>query len=143
MTLATSILIQAPVNPELVFMQARRIIDIPAEQPFKINEPGLGYENGQWIGSEPGGFQSALDVSHANGELLANEYDSEWPEPAAYVVVRLDTTYGTGRDGGPTCTDIHNRVVRELGEWLDAQGANWWANNEFDGTWHERMEPYT
>jgi hypothetical protein len=146
MTLATSVHITSPINPELVFLKARQIIGIPAEHPFKILEDsGLGWDNGIWIASTPGGFRSALDVSHNNGELLKADCD-EWCEkpceyhrdlPLAYVDVRLDTTYGYGEDG-MSCSDVHREITAKLGAWLDEQGIGWWAQDEFTGIWYER-----
>lgn len=147
MTLATSIHIQAPLNYQLVFLKARETIGIPAEHPFKVEgDTGLGWDNGQWVRSVPGGFRSALDVSHNNGELLVSEC-SEWCEqpcdyhrdlPPAYIDVRLDTAYGYHGPNGESCSDLHRSIVAQLGAWLDEQGVNWWAQDEFTGEWHER-----
>lgn len=152
MTLATSIHIGAPVNEQLVFLKCREIIGIPAEHPFKIHDEGLGWADGEWIGSMPGGFRSALDVTHNHGQPLTPdcgewcddpcEYHAE--QPVAYVDVRLDTTYGYHRAGtGQGCNDVHNEVVQRLGDWLDSIGVTEWsAHNEYTGEWHFRAQPY-
>ena len=146
MTLSTSIRIADPVNPELVFLKAREIIGIPAEHPFTIGDKGLGWDNGVWIASRPDGFRSALDVSHAHGDLLIDECDEycDTPcdhhakQPPAYVDVRLDTTYGFRGPNGETCGDVHREVCARLGAWLDEQGLDWWAMDEYTGEWHHR-----
>lgn len=148
MTLSTSIHIGAPVNPELVFLKCREIIGIPAEWPFTIIEPGLCWGNGHWIASQPGGFRSALDVSHAAGSPLAHDLDDPSLDaedlayyaalPVAFVDVRLDTTYGYRSGIGETCGDVHREVCARLGEWLDGQGVDWWAQDEYTGDWHHR-----
>lgn len=147
MTLATSVHIQAPINHQLVFLKCREIIGIPAEHPFQIHaDKGLGWKDGEWIASVPDGFRSALDVSHNHGQPLTTSCD-EWCEtpcdyhaniPPAYIDVRLDTTYGYRDENGWGCSDVHRDIVAKLGAWLDEQGVNWWAQDEFTGEWHER-----
>lgn len=147
MTLATSIHITTPCAEQfaqLAFLKAREIIGIPAEHPFKLSDKGLGWEDGEWIGSTPDGFCSALDVSHNRGLLLTPADYGEGPstDPPAYVDIRLDTAYGYRGPDGERCDAIHDRIVVALGTWLDEQGADWWAMNEYNGEWHHRSAPY-
>ncbi len=147
MTLATHLYISVPVNPQIVFLRARDVIGIPAEHPFSIEpESGLGWRDGEWIRSHPGGFRSALDVSHNHGALLTEDC-GEWCDqpcdhhagkPLAYVDMRLDTAYGYRGPNGESCDDVHREVVGRLGEWLDEQGIPWWSNDEYTGEWRER-----
>lgn len=160
MTLATQIRIIGDVSPEGVFAKVRDIIGIPQEQPFKIGPDGWGSQSDNgWIGtySTPGGFRSALDMFvHPGGDADAGErlHDprfcddpEEYPDgcgcfgetPPCNIIVRLDTAYGMGRDGGPSCDEIHRDICRQLGDWLIELGCDWWAQDESWGDWHHQV----
>jgi hypothetical protein len=147
-TLATQVNIQEPINYQIAFLKAREIIGIPAEHPFSTHEGALGWAGGEWVRSVPGGFRSALDVSHNHGAPLVPDCSpGGWcddpceyhgSEPLAYVSVRLDTAYGYHGPSGETCSDLHREITAKLGAWLDEQGVNWWAQDEYTGEWYER-----
>src|SRR5690242_14095966 len=53
--------------------------------------------------------------------------------------VSFDTAYGyRGPEGG--CGDLHARLVRELGAWLDGRRVRWSWLNEWTGEVHEGYE---
>jgi len=56
--------------------------------------------------------------------------------------VSFDTAYGySGPEGG--CGDLHARLVRGLGEWLDGKGVRWSWLNEWTSEVHEGYERLT
>lgn len=70
--------------------------------------------------------------------------DGEEPEPESlpvhFVSANLDTAYGYS-NGGAGCGDLHAFLLREIGAWLDASGADEWAwLHEERGTWHRPDE---
>lgn len=141
MSLTTLVYITDPCNEQLVFLKCREIIGIPAEHVFEVR-PEDCYANGERIHSEPGGFASALDVTHDHGEpitRLPGEVGLNGPEPTACVIVRLDTTYGYA-DKGPGCDAVHDEIIGRLGEWLNEH--DWWAQNEYTQEWFHRSIPY-
>lgn len=152
MTLATEVRIIGDVSPEGLFAKCREIIGIPETQPMSIERFG------DWVEtrSKPGGFNSALDVFvSVNGPSTAFEHDRycsphgaeclcderrATPVPAVDAIVRLDTTYGFRQSTHPTtCSELHRHITRQLGEWLTAQGADWWGHDEFTGEWHHAI----
>lgn len=139
MTLATTIAVTSPVTEQLAqlaFLKAREIIGIPAEHPFQEEHPALGADNGVWILSAMGDFDSALDVGHADGDVLTFHAE-DIPDPI-YLTISFDTGYSWRGESGRRCDDLHRHITTELGEWLDGLGLDWWGQDEFYGTWHQR-----
>lgn len=120
MALTTSFAVTNPVNPELVFLAARRILGIPGEHPFEIGSQRTdGY-----ILSEPANFGAMLMVwFHAGGLPI----DQEPENPVTFVRVSLDTAFSAEAPDGSDCTALHRRVTAELGAWCDSQGLEWWT----------------
>lgn len=137
MTLTTTFAIAAPTNPELVFLLGRRIIGIPAEQPFDVTLERWG----DWlIRSKPDGFDSALLVWHRHGEPLDADDDDNRPD--VYVTLTLDTAYGVLNARGEDACELHRRITAELGEWCDWQGLPWLTRDETHHAWRERTPAF-
>lgn len=120
MALTTNLAITNPVNPELVFLAARRILGIPGEHPFTIGNSRTDV----YVQSKPGGFDAMLTVwSHAGNLPIDQELD----HPLTYVRVSFDTDLRHVTEAGEDVEVLHRRLTAELGAWCDSQGLEWWT----------------
>lgn len=53
------------------------------------------------------------------------------------IEVTFDTAYGHKNDRGENCSQLHSRLVAELGKWLDTKGLPWKWQNEYTGEWFD------
>lgn len=140
MTIGTFLVVAEPVNPELLFLAARRVIGIPAEHPFTVDVDADCNGNTR-IMSEPGGFDSMLFVYHHDGAAHVADPESKAPEHHAWV--SLDTATAAVTRHGDAC-ETHKAITAELGAWLDGQGLTWWTCDEYSNhTWRERTPAYS
>lgn len=134
MSWGTDLVITVPVNPELVFIAARRVASIPGEQPFDVSVDHYG---DTMIWSEPhDAFGGAMLLYHHEG-LPITGYDGD---PVMFVRIHVETSYG--HPDGP---GLHERFTTELGAWCDSQGLGWWTRDEADahgGRWRERVAAF-
>lgn len=56
------------------------------------------------------------------------------------IEVTFDTTYGYRSDAGEGCSQLHARLVAQLGRWLDERGLPWKWKNEYTGVWFDGYE---
>ena len=147
MTLATSINLLEPCDPERIFGLARQIIGIPQEQPFTVTTgpDDLWKERREdftEIHSTPAGFNAALYldiVPNGDGDFanLHERYCTEYPDDCHcrrwFTQVGLNTTYGFD----PCCTCLHYGIIRQLAPHL---GAFEWQD-EYTGDWFRDLPP--
>lgn len=135
MTLTTTFAITVPTNPELVFLAARRTLEIPGEHPFEVSVSPWG---DTMIFSEPANFGAMLIVWHNHGEpAIRDEGD-----PPLFVRVSLDTHYSYLSPRGEDACVLHRRITTELGDWCDRQGLPWTTRDEEHGTWREHTPAF-
>ena len=147
MTLDTRIYVHDRVPAQEVFGKLCELVTGPprpgtrvtSDERSVMNDPGQGFD--AWIiiyrdiegkaphRAEPEGHDEECDEDCSYGH-----------PPACWLEASLDTAYGYhGADGD--CGSLHARLVRELGEWLDARGALAWSwRNEFTGEVHQRFD---
>ena len=155
MTLNTSMMILDPFNPEATwaFLNERLIHHSTDWPEGKIPEMQIGprYTLGSgednWVRTFNHlgqGLCAALDLDIPIGGEPADYYlrfaepDDDFTDPRhtlCYGMVSWDTTYGYRDDQGRSCSDLHRELTAELGAWLDEQGIDWLAQNEFSGRW--------
>lgn len=162
MTLHTRVLVTSPgIDPRETFIQMRRIIGA-SEQYSAWESPQLDSDNEYRRTMDPGfhmdmgqGLPALMWVDHWNGALSpAHEHDQwclRWddngpvegsepectPEPRGFIEINYDTAYGYRAENNASCSDLHAWITREIGAWLDAQGATWeWYDECGDGWDH-------
>ena len=141
MTLSTHIKIITEVDQLEIFKLARSILSIPEYVGYHYSDIfGVGT-----IWSNPCGADAMLIVGPP-GSLSQDWLDecreySINPGPLKWMChINLDTAYGyTGRHGD--CSGVHDHFIQELMN--RRPELEFWANNEFDGTWHKNSLPYT
>lgn len=147
MTLATHVRVKAPIPLEALWTKCREIVGIdPDDKRFSDEEMtwrkgtrhrmmglGLGYNALLSINYK----QDAFFDPRAEAAECDDEDDREYilrePDPYFYRVT-FDTAYGYG-DDGETCSTLHYKYTKILGAWLDEQGVDWVACDEFTGEW--------
>lgn len=70
------------------------------------------------------------DYYNADTDLCDGEHVSR---PACWMEVSFDTAYSYRGPRDEGCGELHERLLRELGEWLAAAGLAWKWRNEFTG----------
>lgn len=55
-----------------------------------------------------------------------------------WLEVSIDTTYGYRGEDDEGCSELHARLITELGSWLDKRGVRWSWQNEFTDEVHSR-----
>lgn len=138
MTLDTKLYVQGNVDPMEVHRKVEELLGIP-ETAIRRAEDGE-------ICNAPGqGFDAWVITYHGNGsEVPAQEHD-EWcmencdatHQPAYWVKVSMDTTYGYRGKSGEDCSTLHARTLVELGWWLNERGVDLIWQNEYAGTYHK------
>lgn len=134
MTLRTTVGIASPVPVTKVWDYCQGLLGDPCCQHHELLSDGtqMHYQNerGQ-------GLPALLSMDVAIDGPLVADSDDEEPHPFC-LRVAFDTAYSYKTDTGESCSDLHRRLTAALGAWLDDQGADWWAQDEFTGTWHHR-----
>lgn len=138
MSLGTSFALTVPVNHEIVFMAVRRLIGIPTEHPFTVEDTHWGDAR---IVSEPWRTPLFL-LYHRNGRPIGL-YDDQPDAPVTYVGVSLDSNLSSTGPNGEDCTALHHRLTAELGAWCDAEGLEWWTRGEWDNVWRQGVPAYS
>lgn len=147
MTLNTSIAIGRPHPVREVFDFCRGLIDTPSDVPVRTGE----HDGDKWIGNPIGmGLCALLDVTYGqDGPLVhrcwswchEHECDKDEDSPRqngwSATIVSFDTAYSYRGENGESCSDLHARLVRALGQWLDARGLPWKWQNEYTGEWFD------
>lgn len=158
MTLDTRIVATTVCDGRDVFYEMRRllgagdqvrIVDEECDPKYHWLEPGL-----RRISHPPGSglnawlmvyYRAGLEPRRTPEESQRCDEDcpdgcdksiaNAWHEPACWVEVSIDTSYGYhGPEGG--CGALHARLVYELGQWFDERKIGWGWQNEFTGEWH-------
>lgn len=166
MTLDTSIAIGKPTPVRPLFDFCRELLGTPADtrvnegvcdgsrlgQKEIYNPGGIGLPAWLWIYY---GADGPFEV-HQHDEFcsvtLGGKYDTtqqeidehaEWiaNDPTengwAAIEVTFDTAYGWRGPSGESCSDLHARLIRAVGQWCDRKGLPWKWQNEFTGEWHD------
>jgi hypothetical protein len=94
---------------------------------------GLGYNAHLMISYMPDGFFDPQAEAAKCDDEDDRRYVLRQPDPYFYRIV-FDTGYGYD-ENGETCSDLHNGYTKILGDWLDEQGVDWVAYDEFTGEW--------
>lgn len=154
MTLHTRVMVTSPgLDPAAVFVKMRQIIGAGEQygawtspEPDSDNEyrrtmqPGYHMDLGQ-------GLPALMWVEFArDGETIGGEAHEDWcdsdcdgayHDPAGVIEINYDTGYAYRADNNASCGDLHAFITREIGAWLDAQGASWeWYDESGDGWNH-------
>jgi len=150
MTLDTKIAITGPVSAHAVYNFLRPLVNTPAGTEPEVKDESIWNPCGI-------GANAWLIVYHGpndGAELMPrdSDCDSDYEDERSYsrrsphyngtshVVVSLDTAYSYRTDDGEGCSDLHARLIRALGQWLDAQDIPWQWQNEFTGEWSQRYD---
>jgi hypothetical protein len=69
-----------------------------------------------------------------HAEQIANDpTENGW----GAIEVTFDTAYGYRSDSGEGCSQLHARLVAQLGKWLDQLALPWKWQNEYTGEWFD------
>lgn len=166
MTLDTKLRIFEKVDPEQVWPLATSLAR-PPDWSGPDPTPDIK-RNGQWIetwnpagigfnawvimyvntGPEPGWrhppTSDEWEKWHNNPEYPDDT--QSWDDyvaghgPPCWVELSWDTAYSY-RDKLGGCGDLHRRITAAVGEWLDGQGIDWSAMNEYTGKWEKCPMP--
>lgn len=148
MTLNTTMLVLDPVSPEALWSKANELI-VPDDvaQPTPVidmdegdwvltrNPAGMGLRALLWMYvRKPGTGKGLLyDYNHDS-----DEYETPGPDPRipdCYAEIQWDTAYAYRGDNDEGCSGLHRRITGAMGTWLDSQGIDWIAQNEYTGNW--------
>ncbi|MFF4600595.1 hypothetical protein [Amycolatopsis sp. NPDC001319] len=150
MTLNTSIAIGKPYPVRQVFDFCRELLNTPEGTPFSeehsswrkgvkqiFNPCGIGLPAWLWIyyGADGPMVETPDDPSDED-EV---EYIARTPTKNGWAAmeVTFDTAYGYRGPDGESCSQLHARLVAQLGKWLDAKGLPWKWQNEYTGEWFD------
>ena len=143
MALSTDIKIVSAADKMEVFHCVRSILGIPRNHPFRPFEC-CSFMGQRPLKSNPGIF--GVDVIVAGAGRMSAEAIEEAKDqgynvgPLAWNVhVSLDTPYTYDGIHG-SASGVHNYVIAKLMEKMP--GLDFWAQDEFDGTWHHNAIPY-
>lgn len=153
MTLATTVHIGAPINPNTLF---HHILDHLATSPNfhktpawtheRKGDPVHQYGTGKYLwDADVSKYQSKIGqglpaiwtVNYADDGPLDHDYDS--PVNPVIVECNMDTAYGYRDDANAGCGDLHAHLVVKIAEWLENHAVGdvpfaWMY--EYDGSWH-------
>lgn len=160
MTLDTTMRIFDKIDPEQLWAVAMELI-VPEDREGPLPKPKIE-TRGEWVQSmnPPGSGLSAWLMMYVKiGELdwvyppTREDYegwyadDYTWDEYVAraglpYLVeLSWDTAYGYQKHPGYGCSNLHYDVTKRVGEWLNSQGIDWIAQNEYTGEWAKTPMP--
>ncbi len=169
MTLDTRIFIYDSVDHMETFEKVCELLDIPDTKNFRdeVGQP-YGCVPGREISNEVAqGFDAwVMTYSNPEGIRLSEEYLQEqvrwnakmretYPDEADDIVdptstdpeagvhfmqISMDTGYGGRSTRGESCTELHARVIAQLGQWLDERGLNWGWYNEYNGKYYSKYD---
>lgn len=149
MTLDTTIAITGPVDARAVYEFMRPLVGTPKHIKPEIKDESiwnpLGIGADAWLivvhGANNGAEAMPRSPDCDNEDEEDREYSRANPRHngTAHVVVSIDTAYGY-RNGSEGCSDLHARLIRALGQWLDARSVPWKWQNEFTGEWFDRYD---
>lgn len=78
-------------------------------------------------------FHDAEEVAEHAKWIASNPTENGW----AAIEVTFDTAYGYHGANGETCSQLHARLIAQLGAWLDKRDAPWKWQNEYTGEWFD------
>lgn len=159
MTLDTRLRIFEKVDPEQLWPLASGLakpIDWEGSEPVPeiksdgewvttLNPCGVGYN--AWVfmyvntGAEMSWHYPPTREDWQRWHQNGDEDDMTWDQyvagygPACWVELSWDTAYGYWDTLGRGCSDLHRDITEAVGKWLDDQGIDWMAQNEFTGEW--------
>jgi hypothetical protein len=149
MTLTTRIAIIEPTPVRPVFDECRRLLD-GEDVPF-MHGPSSHRTGVAEYRNAPGqGLHALLWVSYgADAPMAPDPRYADDPDERRYyppvstwsVEVAFDTAYGYHSDRGGSCSDLHARLILQLGRWLSERGLTWYWYDEFRGEWHASSIP--
>lgn len=167
MTLNTKVYVLDPsVGYREVFVVCQRLLAKYDEQNRPVTAQRFEEREG-WIGNERGQELPALmDVTYRLGAPLRTPEeqaahdpdictlpDSSWyggdpatlcdgahrGRPACWLQISFDTAYGAVSKG-LRCSELHGRLIVELGDWLDGRGARLKWMNEYSGAVYDGLD---
>lgn len=167
MTLNTAIYVLGEIDPKELWVEANRLIGSHEGIKFKNEQrEGWRHEEPYWefwnLAFQ--GLPALLDLKYQpDGPLRTPEFSAKHDDycnvpgnddydpdddlctvaehdPACWVEVRYDTSYGYRGAGGEGCGDLHAHLVTQLGVWLGERGISWRWKNEFTGDVHDRFD---
>lgn len=121
------------------------------------NHPGQGFNAWVMTYANPDGIRYSEEYKasekkwHDEWHLNEDEYpdgcdctedfaDLEHRAGPHYMQISMDTAYGCRTDRGESCTELHARVIVELGQWLEERGVSFAWENEYSGTIHQGID---
>lgn len=140
------------IDPAAVFVKMRQIIGAgeqysattrtETEHSWQEKYASHSMEMGQ-------GLPALMWVDFAHpGQVLGGEghdedcesdCDGGFHDPAGYIEINYDTAYGYRADNNASCGDLHAFITREIGAWLDMQGATWKWYDESGWGWFDDL----
>jgi hypothetical protein len=96
------------------------------------------HEHDEYCATELGGKfnHTQADVDDHNEYISQNPTQNGW----GAIEVTFDTAYGYRFEEGENCSQLHARLVAQLGNWLDERGLPWKWQNEYTGEWFDRYD---
>jgi hypothetical protein len=96
------------------------------------------HEHDEYCATEPGGEfgYTQADVGDHSEDVRQTPTENGW----GAIEVTFDTAYGYRSDEGENCSQLHARLVAQLGNWLDERGLPWKWQNEYTGEWFDRYD---
>lgn len=146
MTLTTDVYVLDEIPYKDVFLKCNQLIGATEATRFSdkqltawragapVADPGKAWNIGNEISQ---GLPALLDIYYRPGEPLRTKDngcewycdsdcdDDEHTNPACWLEVSFDTSYGYRDEQGRYCGDLHACLVAELGHWLDERGVRW------------------
>ena len=160
MTLSTSLIIIEPCDAETVFRLCLDQLTVGFG-----GVPTWDYQRQGQVKVWPNGHESTADTSHWSttcgqgldawlfvyhaepGRALRLADPADVTSVAGvppcdhhHVRVNWDTAHNTRSSRNEQCGDLHTRLIRSIGEWLDAQGLTWWWQLEETGEWFRGVQ---
>jgi hypothetical protein len=119
-------------NPCGIGLPAWLIVKYGIDGPFPL------HQHDRFCSVELGGEWNTTqeDIDAHAADIATDPQENGW----ATTVVDFDTSYSYRGDNGESCSDLHARLVFELGQWLDAKGLPWKWHNEYTGEWFDRYD---
>jgi len=118
-------------NPGGIGLDAWLWINYGADGP-------MVHRHDEWCATELGGKYDTTqeEIDEHAAEVAKNPTENGW----AGIEVSFDTAYGYRNEHGEGCSELHARLIAELGNWLDARGLQWKWHNEYTGEWFDRFD---
>lgn len=143
MTLNTTVAIRGNCNPKEIFLYCRALLNTPDNVEIREGEKNITHPPG--VGLSAWLMLHIVDNIAYDCDDSCDEYDCFHQINPEYngwatAAVSFDTAYSYRGDNGESCSDLHARLITNLGYFLDQKGLEWQWQNEYTGEWFERFD---